>query len=479
MTWTTFLTILSVIDFVLVAAAIVVILRRQDEPRSMLAWILTLLLLPVLGLILFMMAGELRIERTRQKLRKHRKRLQPLLTQTIEKLESDHGQRGSKHSAKPLIEIATRLSGHLPTTGNDVAIYHEDEENFVAIMEAIEAAEHQVHLEYYIFQPDETGKSLRDLLIRKVKEGVKVRLLVDYIGCWNWPRSFRRSFLEGGIELSLFDPVVPWRGRWRVNLRNHRKIVIVDGKVGFTGSQNIGDEYRGRLAKFGPWRDTHMRIEGPAVHHLQEIFVEDWHYATRQKLVSSECFPDVQADGDQTVQVIASGPDSHARTMHHLLLSSVSGSQESVSIITPYFAPDTTMIVALQSAAYRGLRVQLLIPSFSNHWLTLWAGRSFYEELIESGVEIYEYHEALLHSKVVIIDDSWGMVGSANMDQRSFRINLEVTTVLYNDQLALNLRQDFDRLLIKAERIKPRSFKDCSFRDSMVLGFARLVSPLL
>ncbi|HNO80252.1 MAG TPA: cardiolipin synthase [Phycisphaerae bacterium] len=479
MSWTTFLTILSVIDFILVAGAIVVVLQRQREPRSMLVWILTLLLLPVLGLIFFLMAGELRIERKRRKLRRHRKRLQPSLSRSIENLESVHGQKGTKHSAESLIRIATRLSGHLPTSGNDVAIYHEDEENFLAIMEAIEQAKHHVHLEYYIFQPDETGQSLRDLLVRKVKEGVTVRLLVDYIGCWNWPRAFRRSFIEGGVKLSLFDPVVPWRGRWRVNLRNHRKIVVVDGVVGFTGSQNIGDEYRGRLAKFGPWRDTHMRITGPAVHHLQEIFVEDWHYATKEKLVSSECFPRVEAKGDQIVQVIASGPDSNARTMHHLLLSSVTGAQDSVAIITPYFAPDTTMIVALQSAAYRGLRVQLLIPSFSNHWLTLWAGRSFYEELIEAGVEIYEYHKALLHSKVVIIDDSWGMVGSANMDQRSFRINLEVTSVLYDDKLATNLRGDFDRLITKAERIQSRAINKWSFRETIVLGLARLVSPLL
>jgi len=479
MSWATFITILSVVDFILVSAAIVVVLQRQREPRSMLVWILTLLLLPVLGLVFFLMAGELRIERTRRRLRRQRKRLQPLLARSIENLEAVYGQEGVMHSTVSLIRTATRLSGHVPTTGNDVAIYHEDEENFVAIMEAIEQAKHHVHLEYYIFQPDETGKTLRDLLIRKAREGVKIRLLVDYIGCWNWPRSFRRSFVEGGIELSLFDPVVPWRGRWRVNLRNHRKIVVVDGVVGFTGSQNIGDEYRGRLAKFGPWRDTHMRIEGPAVHHLQEIFVEDWHYATKQKLVSSECFPRVQPDGNQIVQVIASGPDSNARTMHHLLLSSVTGAQESVSIITPYFAPDTTMIVALQSAAYRGLRVQLLIPSFSNHWLTLWAGRSFYEELIEAGVEIYEYHDALLHSKVVIIDDSWGMVGSANMDQRSFRINLEVTTVLYDDKLAMNLREDFDRLLTKAERIQSRAINKWSFRETLVLGLARLVSPLL
>lgn len=479
MSWTTFLTILSVIDFLLVSGAIVVILRRQREPRAMLAWILTLLLLPVLGLVFFLMAGELRVERTRRRIRQQRIRVQPQFAKSIETLERTHGDKGVNRNAEPLMTIATRLSGHPPTTGNEVSIYYEDEQNFVAIVEAIAQAKEHLHLEYYIFQPDDTGRSLRNLLIKKAREGVKVRLLVDYIGCWNWPRSFRQSFIDGGIELSFFDPVVPWRGRWRVNLRNHRKIVIVDGEIGFTGSQNIGDEYRGRLAKYGPWRDTHMRIVGPAVHHLQEIFVEDWHYATKVKLPSAECFPHLRPEGDQIVHVIASGPDSNARTMHHLLLSSIGGAQESVTVITPYFAPDTTMIVALQSAAYRGLRVQLLIPSFSNHWLTLWAGRSFYRELVDAGVEIYEYDKALLHSKVVIVDDAWAMVGSANMDQRSFRINLEVTSILYDEGLALNLREDFDALLTKAIPIKLKRLENWTFRETLVLGFARLVSPLL
>ncbi|NOX58483.1 MAG: cardiolipin synthase [Planctomycetes bacterium] len=479
MSWTTFITILSVIDFVLVGAAIVVVLRRRREPRAMLVWILTLLLLPVLGLVFFLMAGELRMERTRRQRRRHRERLLPLLARSIEHLEKTHGEKGTKHHAAMVMRLATRVSGRVPTTGNNVTIYHEDEQNFLAIVEAIENAHHHVHLEYYIFQPDETGRSLRDLLVRKAKEGIKVRLLVDYVGCWNWPRSFKRSFTDGGVDLAFFLPVVPWRGRWRVNLRNHRKIVIVDGSVGFTGSQNIGDEYRGRLAKYGPWRDTHMRIVGPAVHHLQEIFIEDWHYAAKEKLPVADFFPEVQSAGDQIVQVIASGPENNARTMHHLLMSSMGGAQKSVCIITPYFAPDTTMIVALQSAAYRGLRVKLLIPSFSNHWLTLWAGRSFYKELIDAGVEIFEYRHALLHSKVVIVDDAWAMVGSANMDQRSFRINFEVTTILYDDALTRNLRQDFDTLLSKAERIESTQPETLSFRDSLVLGVARLISPLL
>jgi cardiolipin synthase len=480
MSWAWIVTILSVVDTILVGLAIISVLRRPREPRAMLAWILALLLLPILGLILFVLTGEPRFERTRRKRRRHRRRIGGKLRDHLDSVQvDDESETGAEHVAADLATLATQVSNRMPTMGNDVTIYHEDEQNFNAILEAIESARAHVHLEYYIFQPDDTGRQLRDLLIKKAAQGVEVRLLVDYIGCWKWPRSFRKSFTRGGIKLGWFLPVVPWRGRWRVNFRNHRKIVVVDGRIGFTGSQNIGDEYRGRLAKFGPWRDTHMRIIGPAVQQLQATFAEDWLYATREEISADVYFPPPITRGNQTVQVIPSGPDSNPRIMHHLLNAAVTGARASVDIITPYFAPDTTMIVALQSAAYRGVRVRLLIPSLSDHFVTLWAGRSFYQELTDAGVEIYEYAHALLHSKVVIVDSSCGLVGSANMDQRSFRINFEVTTILYDQSLAANLQEDFDGLLVKADRIQPDSPDHWGFRKSILLGLARLTSPLL
>ncbi len=482
MSWTIVLIAVAVVYVLLVIVAVGIILRRPREPRAMLAWIIALLLLPAIGLGMFWLIGEPRVQRARRRRRRRRRRLYPSLSRKAEILERKHGRRAIENidpSAANLMTMATNISGRTPTVGNLVTIYHEDDQNFNAIMEAVEQAREHVHLEYYIFQPDETGRALQDLLIRKAKQGVEVRLLVDYIGSFYWPRSFLRTFQRGGVKLARFMPMIPLRGRWRVNFRNHRKILVIDGRTGFTGSQNIGNEYAGRMARYGPWRDTHMKIVGPVVHQLQEVFVEDWHYAAREDLSEDCYFPEPHPAGDQTVQVIASGPDSDTHTMHHLLLSAVAGARKSVAVLTPYFAPDTTMVLALQSAAYRGVRVQLLIPSTSNHRLTLWAGRSFYRELSEAGVEVYEYDKALLHSKVMVVDDAWAMVGSANMDQRSFRINFEVTTILYDAGLANDLQADYDRLLASAARINPTGPHYWSFGETLLLGAARLATPLL
>ncbi|MFH0983421.1 MAG: cardiolipin synthase [Planctomycetota bacterium] len=473
---------LTVLDFVLTALAVMTVLRRPREPRAMIAWLLALLLLPVLGLVLFVLIGEPRLKRTRRRRQRRRRKLAPKLsrrTEALREVRVPHETVPIPDELSNLVRAATRLSRHPPTYGNEVIIYFEAEKTFLARQLAIEAAESHIHLEYYIFQPDETGRALLDLLTRKVRQGVRCRVLLDFIGCWRWPRSFARSFHDGGVELAFFLPMVPWRGRWRVNFRNHRKLTVIDGKVGFTGSQNIGDEYLGRRKKHGPWRDTHMRIVGPAVQQLQEIFVEDWHYTTGMDLVADEYFPPPQRVGSRVVQVIPSGPDDPANVMHQLLFAAIAAARRSVCIATPYFVPDTSMVLAFQAVAYRGVRVQLLIPSRSDHRVALWAARSYYEELSAAGVEIYEYDLGMLHSKVVVVDGSWALVGSANMDERSFTLNFEVTTLLYDAELADELHADFEALVARSQRIEPTGRTDWTFRETLSLGFARMASPLL
>ncbi|MEP0841537.1 MAG: cardiolipin synthase [Phycisphaerae bacterium] len=471
-----------VVNYLLAVPAVVAILRAPREPRAMLAWTLALLLLPVVGVVVFFLIGEPRLRRTRRRRRRRRQQLARSLSLKLEAVHAAHKARIPEQleaGVSRLIYIATRVSAHHPTEGNAVTIYHDAGETCSAIVEAVESARHHVHMEYYIWNPDQTGRMMADLLIARARAGVQCRLLLDFLGCWSLTRKMVRDLRAGGVDVAFFMPVLPLNWRRRVNFRNHRKIAVVDGTVGFTGSQNVGDEYSGRRTRHGPWRDTHMRLLGPAVHDLQEVFVEDWNYATDEDLLADEYFPNIEPAGRQVVQVIPSGPDGHAQVMHQLLFAAVGAAERSVCVITPYFVPDAGIMLAFQSAAYRGVRVQIIIPSRNDQPVTLWVARSYYEELTRAGVEIYEYDHGMLHSKVVVADEAWALVGSANMDERSFRLNFELTTILYDAKLARELYADFAELRARSRRIKADDVRPWSFVESLKIGLARMASPLL
>ncbi|MCG8404511.1 MAG: cardiolipin synthase [Phycisphaerales bacterium] len=477
-----FWTILSVLNFVIIVATTQHVLRTRRDPRGMLVWILAVLLLPFLGLILYLLIGGAPIQRKVRRRRRHRSMIESALSEQTAELARSHDaldEKGIDASQRKLMALATRVSDSVVTSHNAVEIVHDAERAFLNLGLAIEAARSHVHLEYYIFASDETGCAMRDLLVKKAREGVETRLLLDAVGCWRLSRSFVRSMRESGVEVEFFLPWGISTRRFQLNCRNHRKLAVIDGEVGFLGSKNIADEYLGRKKKYGPWRDTQLRIAGPCVAQLQEVFVEDWHFATGENLSSDRYFPPPKSAGDRLIQIVPSGPDEGVDVMHQLLYAAVSDARQSIAFITPYFVPDKAMILALTSAAYHGVRVQLLLPSQSDHWFVLWAGRTFYEELLNAGVEIYEYDKGMLHSKVVIVDERWAMVGSANMDVRSFRINFELTSMLFDNALAHQLQVDFDELCAESGRVERHQIESWSYGQTLAAGIARLATPLL
>lgn len=477
-----FWTLLSVLNFVIIVVTTQHILRTRRDPRGMMTWILALLLLPFLGMVLYLLIGGEPIRRRVHRRRRHRRMIEPELTEQTVELARSHDARdeeGIDETQRELMQFATRVSGAVVTGHNAVEVEHDAEHAFLNLGLAIEAAREHVHLEYYIYADDDTGRGMRNLLVKKAQEGVEVRLLLDAVGCWKLSRSFVRDMREKGVEVEFF---LPWgfsTRRFQLNCRNHRKLAVIDGEVGFFGSKNIADEYLGRKKKYGPWRDTHLRVAGPCVAQLQEVFVEDWHFATKKNLSSDRYFPPPAPAGDRVVQIVPSGPGEGVDTMHQLLYAAVSDSHRSIAFITPYFVPDKAMLLTLMSAAYRGVRVQLLIPSRTDNWFVLWAGRTFYEELLSAGVEIYEYDKGMLHSKVAIVDERWAMVGSANMDIRSFRINFELTSILYDNALAHQLQIDFDELCAEAGQVERRQIESWSYGQTLAAGVARLATPLL
>ncbi len=472
---------LLILNYLVAIAIIIHILLNPREPRAMLSWIFAVFLLPVIGSFSFWAIGTPRLERTKRKRRRRRQRLAVSLSRRppLDQMHAARVVRRLAPATRHLMKIATKVGSYPPTHSNRVAIYHNEEQSLITLHDMIASARSHVHLEYYIFRPDETGAMIRDALIARARAGVQVRVLVDYLGSWSLTRAFIHPMVRAGIQFDYFLPVVPWQGPWRVNFRNHRKILIIDGKIAFTGSHNIGDEYRGRHPRLGTWQDTNLSIEGPAVQQLQEVFVEDWYYTTGHELVSDEYFPAPEPVGPHVVQVIPSGPDVEANPILDVVFSAITGAHRSICIMTPYFVPDAALIQALHVAARGGAKVQILIPARNDNPLVLWAGRSFYKEVIRAGVEIYEYDHGMLHNKVVVIDEHWSLVGSANMDHRSFRLNFELSTVLYDAGLARDLLADFRSFLAHARRIAPDGRTAWTVPQAVTLGAARLVSPLL
>lgn len=486
MSWKYFSLVWTCLSFANYAVALYIIqrlVRTRREPRGTLAWILTLILLPFLGLLLYAFVGELSLERKIRYRRRRFQMIEPGLVKRTSKLSEAYNASTPENDVDPrqlsLMRLARKISGAVVTFGNDVVLYHDAEQAFLALSLAIESARKHVHLEYYIFADDETGRAVADLLVRKAAEGVEVRLLLDALGSWRLSRAFVKSLQDKGVKVAFFLPWGLAQRRLQFNFRNHRKLAIIDGTLAMTGSKNIADEYLGRKKKWGPWRDSYLRLKGPCVAQLQEIFVEDWHFASEEDISSDKYFPDPVIEGNQRVQIVPSGPDRRRDVLHQLFNIAAVDAQKNVCFITPYFVPDGRLLMVLTAAAYRGIRVQLLLPSRSDQWLTLWAGRSYYEELLEAGVEIYEYDKGMLHSKVAIVDSRWSMVGSANMDIRSFRLNFEMTTILYEGSLAEQLQLDFDQLITDSRRITPRDIAARTYGQSLAAGIARLAAPLL
>ncbi|MFQ5807596.1 MAG: cardiolipin synthase [Phycisphaerae bacterium] len=461
---------------------IAVVLRRRKEPMSMLAWIFAIVTLPFMGSVLY---GLLDSTRVRRKASRRRRRVAHLMARLKERTAGRaHGRENDfalelPKDLRAVEQIGSRLVQMPATSGNAVRIYQEANETYAALEQAIRTARRHIHLEYYIWQPDQTGRHFRDLLAQKARQGVECRLLLDAVGCWRLTRRFTRPLTEAGCQVAFFMPLYPSRRRFSLHLRNHRRIAVIDGRVAFLGSQNIGDEYRGRLKRLSPWYDSHMRVSGPAALFLQQTFAEDWVFATRRSLTEEAYFPAPECAGDSVVQVLPTGPEQDFSSLGQLVFAAVSTANSSIRIATPYFVPSAALRMALIHACYRGVRVQLVLPTRSDAPLVLWAGRSFYPELLDAGVEIYEFDAGMLHSKIVTVDERWCMLGTANMDVRSFRLNFEVTALLYDRCVTQELSASIERHCRNARRIRPREVWQRRLPSQLLEGVARLFAPLL
>lgn len=390
----------------------------------------------------------------------------------------DFDQAGDSPINKKLARLLFNDADALLTLNNRSEVLTNGRKTFRALFSALENAKDHIHLEYYIFHYDAIGRDILNLLMRKASEGVKVRVLVDGLG----NRSLEKRFGElrrAGVETAGFYPVrFPFFTR-RLNLRNHRKIVVVDGQVGFLGGLNVGDEYLSRNKKIGFWRDTFLKLEGDSVNFLQTVFLNDWNVVTHEELKGTWFYPEPQQLGRQLTQIAATGPDSNWGSMLQIFFVALTSAEKTIYIETPYFIPDEGSFMALKTAALSGLDVRIILQGIPDHSLTYWAAHSYIEELLEAGVRIFRYTKGILHAKVLILDSEIGVVGSTNFDIRSFSLNFEISAFIYEREFAHRLEQDFQQDLVDSVEVELEAYKLRPLSNRIKESGARLFSPLL
>jgi cardiolipin synthase len=465
----TFWTVFYIVEFCWVIGFSLWLILQRRSPVATLAWILICAWLPIVGIAIYQFLGPPRLRR--KKLRYAQARALVASSQAKLPVVEDVGR---------LMRMAERTGECPPMRARALQLYDNGQDTYAAIEAAVAAAEHHVHLEYYIWEADATGTRLRDLLAERARAGVEVRLLVDGLGSPRVKRQFVAPLLAAGVRVAWFNPVT--FGALRsglVNFRTHRKIVVCDGEVGFTGGINVTDVHTARVSGADAWRDTHARIEGAAVQGLQRLFLEDWNFATGEKDNLPAYFPAGSADGDYIVQVLGSGPDHKLFPIHKVYFAAIAAADRRVLITTPYFVPDEAVLMALTTAALRGVDVRLLVPRKGDSALVTAAARSYFEDLLAVGVKIYEYGPPMLHAKTMVIDDELSIVGTANMDNRSFRLNFECALAIAGEATAEQLTRMFHQDLRSATRVDSNAESKVPLRQRVLESVARLLSPIL
>ncbi len=363
-------------------------------------------------------------------------------------------------------------------SGNDAELLIDGEATFASIFEGIDRAREYILVQFYIVHDDELGRELQSRLIAKAREGVRVFFLYDEVGSHDLSKSYKQELGAAGVQLCDFHSRKGPRNRFQINFRNHRKIVVVDGKVAWVGGHNVGDEYLGKDPKMGAWRDTHARIEGPAVMAVQLSFVEDWHWAA-DAVPEVSWQPQPVDTGDIDVLVVPSGPADALETAGLMFVHAINSATDRIWIASPYFVPDESVIGALQLAGLRGVDVRILIPDKPDHLLVYLAAFSFFDEASRTGVKIYRYTEGFMHGKSALVDDAVAAIGTANFDNRSFRLNFEITAFFSDSAFAAQVERMFEDDFARSREMVAADYEDRPFWFKLAVRLARLASPVL
>ncbi len=445
-------------------------------PQGSIAWAVSLITLPYISVPAYWVFGRDKFKGYVLARQHELELIGDLIRQANEKITGvaavDDRQRGAITGAEKMARIPL-------TGGNNVTLLVDGDATFASIFEGIDAAEQYILVQFYIVRDDELGRQLKSRLIARAQNGVQVLFLYDEIGSLSLPRSYQEELRSAGVEIFPFHSRKGSGNRFQLNFRNHRKTVVVDGRIAWIGGHNVGDEYLGRDPAFGRWRDTHIRFEGPAVIGAQLAFVEDWRWATDELPGGLNWTPQIAVDGEAQVLVIASGPADEMETASLMYTQAIHSATRRIWIASPYFVPDDAIVQALQLAGLRGVDVRILIPEKADSTLVTLAAYSFFAQVKAAGVKIFRYQDGFLHQKVMLIDDNVATVGTANFDNRSFRLNFEITTVVLDAEFAANVERMFQDDFSASRLMEPDEYDNKPYWFKLAVRTARLAAPVL
>lgn len=463
--------------------AIVIIFLERKDPTATLAWILVLLILPGIGFVLYILLSQ---NFSRKKLFAmkilEKKRYGDILKKQQEAYNSGELKINDPkiYPYKDIIKMNLFSNKSIYSQDNEISIFTDGHKKFEEVFKCIEEAEHHIHILYYIIKNDDLGKKLFELLTKKAEEGVEVRLLVDSLGGRTLNDKIKEPLLNAGGKISVFFsssiPII----NFKINYRNHRKIIVIDGKIGFIGGFNVGDEYLGLSKKFGYWRDTHLKIEGTSVTDLQTRFFLDWRNASKEDIgFNISYFPPIEGSGNSGIQIMASGPDSPMERIKQNYVKMINSAKRSIYIQTPYFIPDASVMEALKIAALSGIDIRLMIPNMPDHLFVYWATYFHAGELLRYGAKVYTYENGFLHAKTMVVDETISSVGTANFDVRSFKLNFEVIALIYDSKISSDLQVKFEKDILYCYELTRELYLERGVMIKFKESISRLLSPLL
>lgn len=479
--------IFTLITILNIFLAITVIFLERRNVAETWSWLMVLLFLPVLGFILYFILGQSISKRKLYKLKEEELELvRSILNKQWEQFKQNdysfHDMEAAKYQDMIIMNLRSGMS--LYTQDNAVDIFTDGKEKFHALFKAIEEAQDHIHIMYFILKDDEIGRQLRDVLICKAQQGVEVRLLYDDVGSSGLSNKFFRPYREAGGKAAAFFPSrIPYLNI-RVNYRNHRKFVIIDGRIGFLGGFNVGNEYLGLDKRIGYWRDTHLRISGSAVLQQQGQFFLDWNLASLEMLQADPRYFPAEEVSVSTVsgigmQVVSSGPDKEVDEIKDAYLKMIYKAKKCIWLQTPYFIPDESLLNALKIAAMSGVDVRIMIPRVPDHKMVYWATYSHLGDLLPLGVRCFLYEKGFLHAKTMVVDGIASSVGTANFDIRSFKLNFETNAFLYNKDIGAQMLKIFQKDMKDSYELSLQEYEQRSVPQKMKESFTRLLSPIL